>query len=66
VKGLWSSIADLQTKAEVLTLKQEEVNTRKVFAVGHLDLTGSTSTPQKELPQGGHTQSLGHDSDHDH
>jgi hypothetical protein len=47
-------------------LKQEEVNTRKVFAVEHLDLTGSTSTPQKELPQGEHTQPLGHDSDHDH
>jgi predicted nucleic acid-binding Zn-ribbon protein len=66
VKGLRSSITNLQAKVEVLTLKQEEVNSRKVFTVDHLDFTSSTSTPQKELPQGGHTQPLGHDSNHDH
>jgi hypothetical protein len=66
VKGLRSSIVDLQAKVEELTLKQEEVGARKVFDVEHLDLTGSTSTPQKELPQGGPTRPLGHDSAHDH
>ena len=66
MKGLRSSIADLQAKVEELMLKQEEVGARKVFHVEHLDLTCSASTPQKELPQGVPTRPLGHVCAHDH